>query len=38
LRFAGCREEGASVGLQEANPALNLSGVAQIAVNRELSA
>ena len=36
LRLAACREEGAAVGLQEADPCLDIAGVAQIAVNREL--
>ena len=38
LRLAACREESASVGLQKANPVLNISGVPQITVNRELGA
>src|SRR6516165_970449 len=35
LRPAGCREEGALVGLQQTNPGLDISAVAQIAVDRK---
>lgn len=36
LCLAACREERPAIGLQEANPVLDITRVAQIAVDREL--
>ena len=37
LRLVACREKGAAVSLQEPNPRLDIAGVPQVTVNRELS-
>jgi hypothetical protein len=38
LRLAACCEKSAAVGLQETDPGLDVAGVAQVTVNRELGA
>ncbi len=38
LRLVACGEKGAAISLQEPNPRLDITGVSQIAVDRELGA